>query len=69
MPPISCHCSVVAADPCHRVVHLVAGGTMLQYHSSSDAREHATIVWVPVGSFDHLADTRRNKRKVGTRHI
>jgi hypothetical protein len=69
MPPILRHCSVVVADPRHRAVRLVAGGTTLQYHLSSGTREHATIVWVPVGSFDHLADTRRNKRKVGTRRI
>jgi hypothetical protein len=53
----------LAADPHHRIVHLVVYGTMPWYCSSSGSRDHATVVWAPDSSFNIVTDKRQIKRK------
>jgi hypothetical protein len=59
----------MAADPRHCIVCLVACGTTPHYRSFSGTLDHATVVWVPAGSFNIVADTPQIKRKIDTPHL
>jgi hypothetical protein len=62
------HVTITSNDG-HCIVCLVACGTTPHYRSSRGVQDHASVVWVPAGSFNIVADTRRIKRKIDIPHL